>query len=132
MSQSKPNIPIGEQLRQQRVEVLGKGLREMARLLGVTPAHLTDVEKGRRSPSEELLCKIAKEYGLEQAVLRSGWHKADTVVEEVATQDETTAEKVPQFLRTARNLSPAQWDQLIRQADRLSNAKKSGGGRSGE
>lgn len=116
--------PIGDVLRHKRVDVLNKGLREMARLLGVAPAHLTDLEKGRRSPSDELLVKIGREYQLDEAVLRSGWNKAQTIVNEIATQDATTAAKVPEFLRSARELSSEQWDSLIQRARELSPGKK--------
>jgi transcriptional regulator with XRE-family HTH domain len=105
------------------VEVLMKGLREMARLLGIAPAHLTDIEKGRRSPSDGLLKRISERYGIGEPELRAGWSKADSVVEEIATQDATTAEKVPEFLRTARELTPAQWDRLIGQAQRMASGK---------
>ena len=89
--------PIGEVLRTRRVEVLRKGLREMARLLNIAPANLTDIEKGRRNPSEGLLKRISELYGIAEPELRAGWSKAEGVVEEVATQDATTAEKVPEF-----------------------------------
>ena len=98
------------------MDVLKKGLREMARILSIAPAHLTDLEKGRRTPSEGLLKKIAAAYGMPEADLRSGWQRADAVVAEVANQDATTAEKVPEFLRTARKLTSDQWDKLIGQA----------------
>lgn len=118
---SKPEQPpIGEVLRARRVDVLQKGLREMAKLLDIAPAHLTDIEKGRRTPSEALLVRMAERYDIDEAELRMGWHKADSVVGEIATQDGTTARKVPEFLRTARNLSPDQWDKLIKQAERMS------------
>ena len=113
--------PIGEILRHKRVEILNKGLREMARVLAVAPAHLTDIEKGRRTPSEALLQRITEAYGIEIAELRSAWSKADEIVGQVATQDSTTAVKVPEFLRTARKLSANQWDQLIRQAERMAS-----------
>ena len=116
--------PIGEALRRRRVEVLNKGLREMARMLEIAPAHLTDLEKGRRKPSEELLVKIAHEYQIDQAELRSGWERADVIVAEVANQNPVTAAKVPEFLRTARGLSADQWDQLIQQAHKLANPSK--------
>ena len=115
--------PIGETLRIRRVDDLQKGLREMARTLGVAPAHLTDIEKGRRTPSEDLLKRISKAYGMPEAELRSGWQRAEAVVTEVANQDATTAEKVPEFLRTARKLSPEQWDRLINQAKRMAGGK---------
>ena len=119
-SNSEPE-PIGERIRRQRVEVLNKGLREMARNLDIAPAHLTDLEKGRRKPSEELLVKICKAYALPEAELRSGWERADTVVAEVANQNPVTAEKVPEFLRTARDLTAEQWEQLIRQASKYAD-----------
>ena len=116
--------PIGEVLRGRRVEVLKKGLREMARLLDIAPAHLTDIEKGRRNPSDGLLKRISELYGVAEPELRAGWSKADNVVGEVATQDAMTAEKVPEFLRTARKLSPEQWDSLIGQAKRMAEGKR--------
>lgn len=95
----------------------------MAGELGIAPAHLTDLEKGRRTPSEDLLVRISKAYGVPEAELRSGWSRADAVVSEVANQDPVTAEKVPQFLRTARKLTTEQWDEIIKQARRMSSRK---------
>jgi transcriptional regulator with XRE-family HTH domain len=100
-----------------------KGLREMAKLLDIAPAHLTDLEKGRRSPSEDLLMRICKQYGIDQSHLRAGWSKAETIVGEVATQDATTAAKVPELLRTARKFTLKQWDTLIEQAKRMTFGK---------
>ncbi|MEZ6210746.1 MAG: helix-turn-helix transcriptional regulator [Phycisphaerales bacterium] len=113
------NDKLGAVLRAHRVDS-GKGLRETAAKLGIAPAHLTDIEKGRRAPSEELLVKIARVYGIEEAELRSGWKKPETVVGEIASQDATTAAKVPEFLRTAKDLKPEQWDRLIKQAKKMS------------
>ena len=121
---SRKNIPIGERLRAQRVETLNKGLREMAGLLEIAPAHLTDIEKGRRTPSEALLVRICKAYRISEAELRAGWSRADAIVAEVANQDPVTAEKVPEFLRTARKLTSEQWDNLIDHVRELSSGKK--------
>ena len=120
---AKGKQPIGDVLRARRVEVLKKGLREMAAILTIAPAHLTDIEKGRRTPSQDLLMRICRAYGIPEADLRSGWSRADVVVAEVATQDSVTAEKVPEFLRTARKLTPKQWDDLIDRARRMSSRK---------
>jgi transcriptional regulator with XRE-family HTH domain len=116
---SRKNVPIGDRLRTQRVEILGKGLREMAGLLEIAPAHLTDIEKGRRTPSESLLMRISKAYRVAEAELRAAWSRADAIVAEVANQDAVTATKVPAFLRTARKLTPEQWDKLIDQASKM-------------
>ncbi len=115
----KTSAPIGERLRQRRVEVLGKGLRETAKVLEIAPAHLTDIEKGRRNPSEELLLRISRVYQIDEATLRAGWGKAQTVVGQIASQSPTTAEKVPELLRAASNLRPEQWDALIKQARKM-------------
>jgi len=119
-----PSQPIGDILRRQRVVEVGLGVREMAKVLKVSPAHVTDLELGRRTPSEGLLLRIAEAYGIDIAVLRAGWKKPDEVVKEVATQDPTAAAKVPEFLRTARELSPDQWEKIIRQAKRMTNKKE--------
>lgn len=116
--------PIGDILRRQRIEVVGLGVREIAKVLKIAPAHVTDLERGRRTPSEDLLRRIAEVYGIDIAVLRAGWEKPDEVVKEVATQDPTAAAKVPEFLRTARDLSPDQWDKIIKQAKQMTDKKE--------
>lgn len=125
----KPSQPesIGDVLRARRVEVLKKGLREMARQLDIAPAHLTDLETGRRSPSEELLVRLAQAYGVPVAELRAGWKKAEPVVSEVATQDPTTAEKSPVLFRAVRDLSPKQWDEVIEFAKSRAKSQRKGG-----
>lgn len=128
LSNAEPTQPIGARLNQHRVDVLGKGLREMATILGVAPAHLTDIEKGRRTPSEDLMLRIAKAYGIAEAQLRAGWSRADAIVSEVATQNAVNAEKVPAFLRQARDLTAEEWDALISQVNR--GQTKRGRGRS--
>lgn len=121
-----PKSP-GERLNRQRIDVLQEGLRAMARTLQISAAYLTDIEKNRRVPSDELLLKICAHYKLDESELRAAWQRADTVVGQVATQDALTAKKVPQFLRTARNLSEAEWDQIITHARRLATKEHADG-----
>lgn len=119
-----PDEPVGEFLRRQRVEVLKLGVRDIAKILGVAPAHVSDLEKGRRTPSEALLQRIAGVYRVEVSVLRAGWQKPDGVVSEVATQSPTAAAKVPEFLRTARHLTADDWDALIVEARKRSGSRE--------
>jgi len=49
---------LGQRIRELRDE-RDFSLREFARTLDVTPAHLSDIELGRRFPSENLLKRIA-------------------------------------------------------------------------
>lgn len=120
----QPRVPIGDVLRRQRTEVLGLGLRQTAELLDIAAPHLTDIEKGRRNPSEDLMLRIAKVYKLSEAVLRAGWSRPDTVVAQIASANPVNAELIPAFLRKARNLSPEQWQQLMLQADKMASDKK--------
>jgi len=129
MAKKRPSsepVPVGELIRGRRM-VLRVGLREMAIKLSIAPAHLTDIEKGRRTPSEDLMLRIAREYGMPEEDLRSGWSRADAVVNEMATVSPTNAKKVPEFLRTAGDLTPEQWDTLIKQAKLFSKKPTNGG-----
>jgi len=117
-------VPVGELLRQRRVEFLKKSVRDVAKLLNVTPIHVSDIETGKRAPSEDLLIRIVTIYGLPEATLRAGFERPETVVAKVASESPTAAAKVPEFLRTARGLDSRQWDQLIAEAKRIQSTGK--------
>jgi transcriptional regulator with XRE-family HTH domain len=121
--EQRPEL-IGDRLRTQRVNVMGKSLRDVAKILDSAPIHVSDIENGRRSPSEDLLIKIARVYGIPEAELRAGFSRPDTVVAEVASESTVAAAKVPEFLRTARGLNAEQWDTLIRQAKKINDRKE--------
>ena len=53
---------LGERIRELR-EQKDISLRELAKKLGVSPAFLSDIELGRRFPSDEVLARISKELG---------------------------------------------------------------------
>lgn len=50
-------------------------LRELARRLGITPPFLSDIELGRRYPSDETMGAIAKEFGISVDDLRQLDHR---------------------------------------------------------
>ena len=51
---------LGDYIREQR-DAADMSLREFARQLGdISPAHISDIENGRRYPSEELLGKMSQ------------------------------------------------------------------------
>lgn len=113
ITRASPEKTIGERMRSQRVEVLGKSIRDVAKLLGTAPIHISDIETGKRSPSEELLVKIAGAYGIPESELRAGFAKPEAVVARVASESAVAAEKVPEFLRRASGMTAEQWDRLI-------------------
>jgi transcriptional regulator with XRE-family HTH domain len=116
---------IGGRLRSQRVDKLGKSLRDVAKLVGCAPIHLSDIETGKRFPSDELLQEIARVYQFPEAELRAGFHRPDSDVIELASENAVAAAKVPIFLREARGISAEQWDALIKQARKLPRDKPS-------
>jgi transcriptional regulator with XRE-family HTH domain len=64
-------MTLGDQLRKLRDES-DLSLRGLAKQLGgVTAAHLSDIEFGRRYPSDELLKKLAVFFKVDEAELRA-------------------------------------------------------------
>lgn len=62
---------LGDRLRQLR-DAQDLSLRELAKQLGdVTAAHLSDIEFGRRYPSDELLARLAGFFKVKEAELRT-------------------------------------------------------------
>jgi transcriptional regulator with XRE-family HTH domain len=60
---------LGEFVRRRR-DILDISLRELAKRAGITPPFLSDLELGRRNPSEEVLKTLAKELGVSEEELR--------------------------------------------------------------
>lgn len=61
MDKSQENLRFGDYLTKRRAE-LEISLRSLANKLDITPAYLSDIERGRRNPPEApLLEKMAKE-----------------------------------------------------------------------
>ena len=64
-------MSLGDRLRQLR-DKRDLSLRELAKQLGgVTAAHLSDIEFGRRYPSDELLTKMARFFAVGEEELRT-------------------------------------------------------------
>lgn len=64
------NETLGEYIRRVRDE-RDISLREIARQIGCTPPFLSDIELGRRHPSDKVLVQIAKALGVKEEELRS-------------------------------------------------------------
>jgi len=54
--------PFGREVRAQRLK-RQIGLRELSGRLGVTPAYLSDIERGSRTPIESKVRRLAEELG---------------------------------------------------------------------
>lgn len=71
---------LGERIRELR-EKQDLSVRELAKRIHVSPPFLSDVELGRRHPSDEVLGKLAKELGTTVADLQK--HDARPPVQEL-------------------------------------------------
>lgn len=60
---------LGEYIKRRRDE-MDYSLREFARKIGITATFLSDIEKGTRYPSDEVLKKISDEFGDNYEVLK--------------------------------------------------------------
>jgi transcriptional regulator with XRE-family HTH domain len=67
---------LGSRLREARVAA-GLSLRALARTAGVTPSYLSDIELGRRAPSEKTLASLAEALELAVPELLMGAGRLD-------------------------------------------------------
>ena len=61
---------MGERIKELRLEI-GISLRQLALKIGKSPAFMSDVELGRRYPSDDVLTDIAKVLNVAEDELRS-------------------------------------------------------------
>ena len=97
------------------------GVRELGRAVGVTGMHISNMEKGKSLPSPALIVKLAK--ALETDVDEMS-HKANQVAPEVTEVIQNQPKAVPNFLRSAKDLTPEQWEILKKQAEAMAREKK--------
>jgi transcriptional regulator with XRE-family HTH domain len=62
---------LGERIKERREE-LGLTQLQLARALGVTPQHISVIEKNKRAPSLDSLAKLAEELGVTTDYLITG------------------------------------------------------------
>ena len=111
---------LSTRIREARVG-LGLGLRKLARMLDISPTHLSDIENNRRIPSEDLLKKLAENLQLDFDELMVQIGKVYNVTEKYV-------QKVPQAVTLFRkvsehNLSPADLKKLEARAEQLASRK---------
>lgn len=97
------------------------GVRELGRMVEVSGMHISNLEKGKSAPSPELVKKLAEalDTDLDQLL-----HLANLVDPEAVSVIQKSPLLVPAFLRSAKNLTSAQWDELQRQVEEMSKPNK--------
>ena len=92
------------------------GVRELGRAVGVTGMHISNLEKGKSAPSAELVMKLAEAL---QANVDELLYLADQVSPEVVDVIHQNPLAIPNFLRSAKNLTPEQWALLQKQVEQM-------------
>ena len=96
------------------------GVRELGRAVGVTGMHISNLEKGKSAPSAELVMKLAEAL---QANADELLYLADQVSPEVVNVIHQNPLAIPNFLRSAKNLTPEQWELLQQQVEQMTEEK---------
>ena len=108
-------ITLAERLKELRT-AKNIGIRELGRAVDVTGMHISNIEKGKSTPSPELVQKIAAALDANVDELQ---YLADQVDPEVVDVIHNNPFAIPTFLRSAKNLTPEQWEKLQKQVDKM-------------
>ncbi len=98
------------------------GIRELGRAVGVTGMHISNLEKGKSAPSAELVLKLADALDADPDELL---YLSDQVAPEVVNVIHQNPMTIPNFLRSAKDLTPEQWALLQQQVEDMTKGKKS-------
>jgi transcriptional regulator with XRE-family HTH domain len=110
---------LGEYIRSLRTK-RDIGVRELGRAVDVSGVHISSIEKDKNTPSPELLSKIAVVLGVDIDKLLSMANQVDPEVINVIKNSPSAA---PSFLRSAKGLTKAQWEELEKAAIKMTKKK---------
>jgi len=96
----------------------GVGVRELGRLISKTGQHISNIEKGIAKPSAEVVVAISKALNADVDELM---HLAGQIDPEVVGVIQSSPSAIPSFLRSASNLTEAQWAEMEAFAKKLSD-----------
>ena len=97
------------------------GVREIGREVGVTGMHISNMEKGKSLPSPAVIVKLAEALGTDVDEMS---HQANQIAPEIVGVIQNQPKAVPNFLRSAKDLTPEQWEMLQKQVDSMADDKK--------
>lgn len=116
---------FGEYLQAAR-NAAGFKLREFAKLVGIAPSYLSDIENDRRVPSEDVLRKLARELKLDMTELLGRAGRMGDVVERYV-QSQPVAGVLFRKIADGR-LDDQQIQKLMKQTEAMAAGKKKGEG----
>ena len=102
---------LGKLIRKLRKQK-GLSLRQLAEKVSVTFVNIAHIENGRIVTSEEVIKELAKALDYDVDKLLAA---ADSVNEDIKNIIKKLPTAVPEFLRTAKNLTEKEWKDLTEQ-----------------
>ena len=102
---------LGKLIRRLRKQK-GLSLRQLAEKVSVSFVNIAHIENGRIATSEEVIKELAKALDYDVDKLLAA---ADSVNEDIKNIIKKLPTAVPQFLRTAKNLTEKEWIDLTEQ-----------------
>ena len=102
------------------------GLRELAEKVGVSFVNISHIENGRSGASRKVIQKLAKALDYDVDKLLAA---ADEIGEDVEKIIRKIPSAVPDFLRTAKNLTKDEWETLTDQIKEMKNKRDSKNGK---
>ena len=104
-------ILFGKLIRKLRKQK-GLSLRQLAEKISVSFVNIAHIENGRVATSEEVIKELAEalDYDVDKLLAR-----ADSINEDVKNIIKKLPNAVPEFLRTAKNLTEKEWKDLTEQ-----------------
>ena len=91
-------------------------LRDFAKMVGLSHVAISHIEKGKVEAKKDTLLNIARvlEYDVDTMLAKAS--RLDDDIEDLIFEK---SNQVPQFLRTAKNLSKEQWKQITEQVKKM-------------
>ena len=109
---------LGRIIQKARDKKYGKSLslRKFSESIGMTHVAIKNIENGKVEAKKETLLKLAEKLDLDPDVILAKAAKLDNEIENLISEKSDT---VPQFLRTAKNLTDDQWKEITRHAKKM-------------
>ena len=97
-------------------------LEQVAKKVGVSIVNISHIERGQSGASRKVIQKLAKALDYDADKLLAA---ADEIGEDVEKIIRKIPSAVPDFLRTAKNLSKDEWESLTDQIKEMKNKRDS-------
>jgi transcriptional regulator with XRE-family HTH domain len=113
----KENLPIGMELRLRRTE-MKLSLAKMADRVGISENYLSEIERGEKTPSDEIIRKLAKAFDLDEKYLFARYDRIPLVVQEELKENRTLLNTLYEITQNP-NLSDRQKADLYEKIQKL-------------